>query len=223
MTRIVIADDHAIVRRGLKDILATCPDMVVAAECNDGQELLKLIEKEDFDLVLLDLTMPGRNGFDIYKQLKVLKPALPVLVLTMHPEKEFAIRAFKVGVNGYITKESAPNELVAAIRKVTAGGKYISSSLAEKLVISLGQHDVKLPHELLSDREFQILRMIVSGKSIKGIANELSLSPRTVSTYRTRILTKMHLASNVELHGYAMKNGLVDQSLPTLDEELIHT
>jgi two-component system invasion response regulator UvrY len=209
MTRIVIVDDHAIVRRGLRQILADSPDLVVTAECSNGQELLRFLEKDECDVVLLDISMPGRNGLDIFSQMKVQNPLLPVLILTMHPEEQYAVRALKAGAAGYITKESAPDELVTAIRKVSQGGRYVSSSLAEKLAIALGKNGEKAPHELLSDREYQIMCMIASGKTVKSIADELSLSVKTISTYRSRILAKMRLKNNAELFSYAIRNSLV--------------
>jgi len=210
MIRIVIVDDHAIVRRGLKQILGDFPDMAVVAECADGRELLRLLESEKFDLVLMDVSMPGRNGIDLLKQVKGMMPDLSVMILTMHPEEQYAVRAFKSGASGYITKESAPDELVKAIRKVSSGGLYVSSALAERLALSLGSEGAKLPHESLSDREYQILCLIASGKTVKIIAEQLSLSVKTVSTYRTRLLAKMHMKSNAELSTYAIRNGLVD-------------
>jgi two-component system, NarL family, invasion response regulator UvrY len=210
MTRIVIVDDHAIVRKGLRQILADAPEMAVTAECADGQELLRQLEKEQFDLVLLDISMPGRNGIDLLKQVKGMRPDLPVLILSMHPEEQYAIRALKSGASGYITKESAPDELVKAIRKVSSGGVYVSSALAERLALALGSEGARLPHESLSDREYQILCLIASGRTVKEIAEHLSLSVKTISTYRTRMLAKMRMKSNAELSTYAIRNGLVD-------------
>lgn len=209
MTRIVIVDDHVIVRRGLNEILAESPDLVIVSECSNGQELIRLMGNELFDLVLLDISLPGRNGLDILKQVKTMKPQLSVLVMTMHPEEQYAIRALKAGASGYITKDSAPDELLLAIRKVSQGGRYISASLAEKLAFSLGDAGGKHLHELLSDREYQILCLIASGKTVSGISADLALSVKTVSTYRTRILEKMRMSNNAELSNYAIKNGLV--------------
>jgi two-component system, NarL family, invasion response regulator UvrY len=209
VTRIVIVDDHAIVRRGLKQILADCPDMVVVEECGNGQELIKLLEKDSIDLILLDISLPGRNGLDILRHIKVLKPELPVLILSMHPEDQYAVRALRAGAHGYITKQSAPDELVQAIRKVSSGGRYVSSSLAESLAFIFAGERQSQPHELLSDREYQIMCMIASGKTVTEIAHELSLSVKTVSTYRTRILSKMRLRNNSELMNYAIKCDLV--------------
>ena len=210
MTRIVIVDDHAIVRRGLRQILADSPDLVVAAECGNGHELLRLLNTGEYDLVLLDISMPGRNGLDVFKQVKAMKPELPVLILSMHPEEQYAIRALKAGAHGYITKESAPDELVNAIRKVSQGGRYVSASLSETIAIALGSDMGSLSHELLSDREYQIMCMVANGKTVTAIADELSLSVKTVSTYRMRILKKMQLKNNAELARYAIKSGLVD-------------
>jgi two-component system, NarL family, invasion response regulator UvrY len=210
MTRIVIVDDHAIVRRGLRQILADSPDLAVTAECAGGQELLRLLDKERFDLALMDISMPGRNGIDLLKQVKGMAPDMPVLILSMHPEEQYAIRALKSGASGYVTKETAPDELVNAIRKVSLGGHYVSSSLAERLAFSLSHEEAKMPHELLSDREYQILCLIASGKTVKEIGEHLHLSIKTVSTYRTRLLTKMHMKSNAELSTYAIRNGLAD-------------
>ncbi len=210
MTRIIIVDDHSIVRRGLRQILADSPDMFVAAECANAQEMLNILEQGGFDLVLLDISMPGRNGLDVLKQVTAKHRDLPVLILSMHPEEQYAIRALRAGARGYITKESAPDELVAAIRKVSSGGRYVSSSLAENLASVIGRDRMKEPHELLSDREYQIMCLIASGKTVTGIAEELSLSVKTVSTYRLRVLTKLRLKNSAELVSYAIKSGLVN-------------
>jgi DNA-binding NarL/FixJ family response regulator len=209
MIRILIADDHAIVREGLKQILAETPDMVVAGEAANGQEALEYIRKAECDLVLLDLAMPGRDGLDTLKELKREKPKLPVLVLSIYPEEQYAVRAFKAGVSGYLTKESAPEELIAAIRKVAQGGKYVSASLAEKLALHLEVDADKPVHELLSDREYQVMLMIASGKTVQEIADEMSLSVKTISTYRTRALNKMGMKNNAAFTYYALKHGLV--------------
>ncbi len=210
MIKILIADDHAIVREGLKQILADTADLVVAGEAANGQEVLDHIRKEDWDLVLLDLAMPGRGGLDILKELKREKPKLPVLVLSIYPEEQYAVRAFKAGVSGYLTKESAPEELIAAIRKVSQGGKYVSASLAEKLALHLGEAAEKPVHELLSDREYQVMLMIASGKTVKEVADEMALSVKTISTYRVRALNKMGLKNNAAFTYYALKHGLVE-------------
>ena len=210
MIKILIADDHRIVREGLKQILAETPDMIVADEANNAQEVLKKIWDNDYDVLLLDISMPGRSGLDILKQLKSDRPKLSVLVLSMYSEEQYALRALRAGASGYMTKESAPDELIEAIRKVSTGRKYISPSVAEKLAFSLESGDEKPPQETLSDREFQVMCMIASGKTIKAIADDLSLSVKTVSTYRARILEKMRMKNNSELTHYAIQNKLVE-------------
>ena len=210
MIKILIADDHRIVREGLKQILAETPDMIVADEANNAQEVLKKIWDNDYDVLLLDISMPGRSGLDILKQLKSDRPKLSVLVLSMYSEEQYALRALRAGASGYMTKESAPDELIEAIRKVSTGRKYISPTVAEKLAFSLESGDEKPPQETLSDREFQVMCMIASGKTIKAIADELSLSVKTVSTYRARILEKMRMKNNAELTHYAIQNKLVE-------------
>ena len=210
MIKILIADDHAIVRAGLKQIVADTSDMVVAGEAVDGQEVLDQVRKEDWDLILLDISMPGRGGIDTLKELKVEKPKLPVLVLSMYPEEQYAIRALKAGASGYLTKESAPEELIEAIRKVSQGGKYISASLAESLAFHVGGNSEKPLHETLSNREYQVTLMIASGKTVKEIANELSLSVKTISTNRVRALRKMGMKNNAEITYYAIKHELVE-------------
>jgi DNA-binding NarL/FixJ family response regulator len=210
MIRTVIADDHPIVRAGLKQILSDASDIKVAEEAGDGHELLKLIRKEGVDVVLLDITMPGFMGLDALKQIKVEKPELPILVLSMHPEDQYGIRVLKAGASGYLMKSTAPDQLVGAIRKVYRGGRYVSPALAEKLALGLQSGATGLPHENLSDREYQVLCSISSGKTVKEIAEELSLSEKTISTYRTRILEKMDMKSNAELTHYGIKHDLVD-------------
>jgi len=209
MLRILIADDHAIVRQGLKQIVTETRDMIVAGEASNGQELLNKIKEGEYDVVVLDITMPGRNGMDVLRQLRSERPRLPVLMLSIHPEEQYALRALRAGASGYLTKESAPDELVVAIRKVSQGGKYISSSLAETLAFELEVGREQAPHEVLSDREYQVMCMIASGKTVMEIAQELSLSEKTISTYRSRILEKMKMKNNAELTYYAIKNQLV--------------
>ncbi len=210
MIKILIADDHRIVREGLKQILAETPDMIVADEASNAQEVLKKIWDNEYDVLLLDISMPGRSGLDILKQLKSDRPKLSVLVLSMYSEEQYALRALKAGASGYMTKESATDELIEAIRKVSTGRKYISPSVAERLAFSLESGDERPPQETLSDREFQVMCMIASGKTIKAIAAELSLSIKTVSTYRARILEKMRMNNNAELTHYAIQNKLVE-------------
>ena len=210
MIRALIADDHAVVRQGLKQILGDTPEMLVAGEATNGQEVLDKVRAEPWDVVVLDISMPDRSGLDILKQLRSERPKLPVLVLSMHSEDQYAMRVLKAGASGYLTKDSAPDELVKAIRKVVSGGRYVSSFLAEKLAFEIGTDSSRLPHETLSDREFQVLRLIAGGKSVTEIAGELCLSVKTVSTYRARMLEKMNLGTTAELIHYAMQNHLID-------------
>ncbi len=198
------------VRHGLKQILADEFKRATFAEAKNAQEALDLVWKENWDVVILDITMPGRSGLEVLREIKKSKPRLPVLVLSMHPENQFAVRVLKRGASGYMTKESAPNELVGAIKKVLAGGRYVSTSLAEKLASYVSTDSQKPPQELLSDREFQVLRLIASGKIVSEIAIDLSLSVKTISTYRTRILEKMGLRNNAELMHYAIHHHLVE-------------
>ena len=207
--KILIADDHAIFREGLKQVIAKTVDMVVADEATDGQEALCKIRENDYDIVLLDISMPGRNGLDILTEIKNLRPKLPVLILSMHPEEQYAIRAFKAGASGYLTKGNPPHELIEALQKVALGKKYISPGLAEALAGSIGNDAPTLPHNDLSNREFQVLCLIASGKPVGKIAGELSLSVKTISTYRAQILRKMNLQNNSELTRYALQNELI--------------
>ena len=208
--RILLADDHTVVRHGLKQILAEEFKKAIFGEARNATEALDLVWKENWDVAVLDITMPGRSGLEVLREIKRSKPKLPVLVLSMHPENQFAVRVLKRGAAGYMTKESASAELVGAVRKVLAGGRYVSNSLAEKLATYLANDNQKPPQELLSDREFQVLRLIASGKIVSEIARELSLSVKTISTYRTRILEKMGLRNNAELMHYAMQHQLVE-------------
>jgi DNA-binding NarL/FixJ family response regulator len=190
MIKVLITDDHPLFREGIKRMLSETSDMVVADEASNGQEVLKIVEKNDFDVILLDISMPGRSGLDIIKQLKCDRPELHILILSMHSEEEYAERALKAGAAGYLVKKTTPDEVVTAIRKVSMGKKYVSSSLAERLACHVGQNFKKLPHETLSDREYEVMRMIASGKTLKEIAKELSLSRKTISTHRSHILEK---------------------------------
>lgn len=208
--KILLADDHAVVRHGLKQILADDFKRAEFGEAKNAQEALDLVWKEQWDVVILDITMPGRSGLEVLREIKRSRPRLPVLVLSMHPENQFAVRVLKRGAAGYMTKESAPEELVGAIKKVLAGGRYVSTSLAEKLATYVSSDSQKPAQELLSDREFQVLRLIASGKIVSEIAKELSLSVKTISTYRTRILEKMGLRNNAELMHYAMQHQLIE-------------
>jgi DNA-binding NarL/FixJ family response regulator len=207
MIKVLVADDHAIVREGLKLIVADTHDIIVADEACNGQEALRKALKGDCDVVLLDITMPDRSGLDVLKELKNQRPELHILVLSMHPEEQYAVRTLKAGASGYLTKESAPDELLTAIRKVSLGGKYVSSLLSEKLAFDLEAGATKPLHQALSDREYQVMCMIAQGKTVKEIAEELLLSVKTVSTYRSRILRKMQMKSNAELIRYAIENG----------------
>jgi two-component system, NarL family, invasion response regulator UvrY len=207
--KILLADDHALVRQGLKLILADHFKNTVFGEARNAHEALARASKDTWDVVVLDITMPGRSGLDVLREIKRLRPKLPVLILSMHPEDQFAVRMLKSGAAGYLTKESAGEELAGAIRKVIAGGRYISPSLAERMASYLDMDVLKAPHERLSDREYLILRMIASGKQVSQIARELSLSVKTISTYRARVLQKTDLKNNAELTRYAVERGLV--------------
>jgi len=210
MIRVLIADDHAIVRRGLIEILSRDLKDSVCGEAENAQQVLAQVQSHPWDLVILDVSMPGRSGIDVLTDLKVAKPKLPVLVLSMHPEDQYGKRVLKAGASGYMNKNSAPEELIKAIRKVLAGGRYVSQALAEKLALDLSEKHVQLPHESLSDREFEVLRMIASGKTVSQIADGLHLSVATISTYRARILEKMNMTTNAELMHYAFRNHLVE-------------
>ncbi|MGZ3182405.1 MAG: response regulator [Telluria sp.] len=208
--RIFIADDHAIVREGLKQILAESPEMVVAGEAETGVDAVKHFRKSKCQVLLLDISLPDRNGIEVLKQIKKDHPDVAVLMLSMHREDQYAIRSLKAGAAGYMTKQSAPRELVVAIRQVAAGQKYVSPALAQELANQIGEDHAAPVHESLSDREFQTLTMIASGMTVSDIARELSLSVKTISEYRSRLLAKMKLKNSAELTHYAIKNQLVD-------------
>ena len=210
MIKVLIVDDHAIVRQGLKRILAETPDMTVAGEAENGVEALKKTREGEWDVILLDVSMPGRNGVDTLKQIMGENRGGKVLILSMYPEDQYAVRLLKAGAAGYMTKETAPGELVEAIRKVAQGRKYISPALAELLLLELDTDAEKQPHERLSDREYQVFRMLGSGRTASEIASLMSLSVKTISTHRTHILEKMKLKNNAELTLYAIQNGLLD-------------
>ena len=210
MIRVLIADDHAILRRGLAQIISEAGDMQVCAEAENGVEAVKLAREHHIDVVLLDITMPDRNGLDTLKQLKKEMPKLGVLMLSMHPEETYALRSLKAGASGYLNKQSAPALLVTAIRKVAAGRRYISPAVAEQLAGNIAEDTDRPAHTTLSDREYETMRLIASGRTLSQIALEMHLSAKTVSVYRARLLQKMQLKNNSELTHYALKNHLVD-------------
>jgi two-component system invasion response regulator UvrY len=209
MIQILIVDDHGILRRGLKEILEREFHDVSIAEAGTAEQALTQLDSEKWDLVILDITMPGRSGVDVLRNLKALRPKLPFLVLIMHPEDQYGKRVLKAGASGYMNKESAPEELIKAVRKLLSGGRYVSATLAETLAVDLGRDDGTPAHERLSDREFEVLRKMASGKTVGQIAQELHLSVPTVSTYRARILEKMGMSNTAELIRYALSHHLV--------------
>jgi two-component system invasion response regulator UvrY len=210
MIRILIVDDHSIVRKGLKQIVADYPNLVVSGEAASGQEALELVRSRDFDVVILDLGMPGRGGLDILPELKTAQPQAKVIVLSMYPEEQYAIRCLRDGASAYLTKASPPEELVEAIQAVGVGKRYITPSVAERLAMYVEDSSQRPPHEALSDRELQVLVLIGAGKRVREIAGELNLSIKTVSTYRARILVKLGLSSTSQLIRYALHHRLVD-------------
>ncbi len=210
MKRILIVDDHEVLREGVKRIFDKQVGAITFGEASSGPEALRLVREKDWDIVVLDLSLTGQNGLEVLKELKQIRPRLPVLILSMHTEVQFARRAFKAGASGYITKDSPRSELTKAINKVIDEGSYISQALAEKLVVDIGRDTDRLPHETLSDREFEVMRLIASGKTAGEIAKLLSLSDSTISTYRARILEKMGMKTNAELTHYAIQSKLVD-------------
>lgn len=210
MVEIFIADDHQIMREGIKRIIEDNSDMQVCGEAKDGAELLSLIKTSNCDLLLLDVSMPGPGFLETLRRVLRLCPELKILVLSAHAEEQYAKRSFKAGAKGYLTKNHSPEELVHAVQRIANGGKYISQSLAEKLAFDIDKNDLDIPHEALSQREYQILCLLGSGKSISVIADDLALSPKTVSTYRSRVLEKLGLKDNSEIMHYAMQNNLVE-------------
>ena len=209
MLRILIADDHTVVRKGLRQILQDEFPTAEIDEVPDAEELIKKVMNEHWDIVVSDLSMPGRSGLDALQQIKLSHPALPVLILSIHPEEQYALRALKSGASGYLSKDTAPDELVKAVQKVLLGKKYISQAIAEKLANSFSSDDELNPHESLSDREFDVMKLLANGKSVSDIAEMLSLSVTTVSTYRARVMQKMNLKSNSDLTRYAIENKLL--------------
>jgi DNA-binding NarL/FixJ family response regulator len=210
MIRIVLADDHAIVREGLKRIVGEAKDFQVVGEAADGTEVMRTVRELDFDVLVLDLSMPGRSGMELIKLVKSERPKLKVLVLSMHQETQYAVRAIKSGASGYLTKETAPAQLEQAIRKIAGGGAYISAEVAEQLALGAMPGSETLPHETLSDREFQVFRALVAGDAVSDIAAKLNLSVKTVSTHKANLMQKLGLANQTELVRYALKHGLAD-------------
>jgi two-component system invasion response regulator UvrY len=208
--RVLIADDHAVVRRGLRQILAETPDILVDGEASGQADLLELVQKKRFDAVILDINLPGASGIALLADIKRERPELPVLILTMYSEEQYALRAIKAGAAGFLTKESAPEKLIDAVRKVAGGGRYVSAELAETLASVLAGDRGGPPHERLTDREFEVLRALASGRQVSQVARGMCLSVKTVSTHRTRILQKMNMKTNAELTHYAIKNHLVE-------------
>jgi two-component system invasion response regulator UvrY len=209
MIKTLVADDHAVVRRGLRQILAETPDIVVSGEVGEASEVLPAIRAQRFDVVILDISLRGGNGIELLAEIRKERPGLPVLILTVYSEEQYAIRAIKAGAAGFLTKESAPDKLVDAVRKVASGGRWVSNELAETLASMMAGEAVGPVHERLSDREFEILKLLASGKTVSQIGEALSLSVKTISTHRTRILRKMSMKTNAELMHYAVRNGLV--------------
>jgi DNA-binding NarL/FixJ family response regulator len=209
--RIIIADDHAVVRKGLRQILQEEFPSAEIVETGDSDDLLNLVIREHWDVVISDISMPGRGGLEVLQQIRQQFPKLPVLILSIHPEDQYAIRVLRAGASGYLSKESAQGEVVKAVHKVLMGKKYITAALAEKLAESLDHGAEKLPHEFLSDREFEVFKLLAAGKSVSEIGEKLSLSSTTISTYRSRVLTKMNMKNNADLTLYAVENNLLEK------------
>ncbi len=214
MIRVIVADDHAVVRQGLKQIVAQVPDMEIVGEAGTGDETLAVMRDVPADILVLDLSMPGFGALEALRELRHLRPDVPVLILSVHSPAQYGIRMLRSGASGYLTKESAPEELILAIRKIVAGGKYLSQEMAERLAEHVSQGSEGKPHEALSDREFHIIRLLALGKKVSEIAEELSLSPKTISTYRRRALEKLDLNSNADLTQYALREGLIGPDGP---------
>jgi two-component system, NarL family, invasion response regulator UvrY len=208
--KFLIVDDHAVFRRGMKETLGEAFAHVTFGEARTASEALDQVHRDNWDIVILDISLPGKSGLDILDEVRRLRPKLPILLMSVHPEEQYARRGLKAGASGYLTKDSVPEELKTAVRKIVGGGKYVSSTLAEKLAVDLRNGAETPVHELLSGREFQVLRMLASGKTVKEIADEIALSVKTISTYRARILEKTGLRTNAELIRYALQNRLVD-------------
>jgi DNA-binding NarL/FixJ family response regulator len=204
----MVVDDHAIFREGIKKVITTTSDIVVTAEAGDGTDAMQKIREKEFDVVVLDIALPGKDGIEVLGELKAEQPRLPVLILSMYPEEQYAVRVLRAGAAGYLTKESVPNDLIKAIRRVAGGRKYVSESVAECLAIDVEAARARPCHERLSTREYQILLLIAAGKTTKEMAHALSLSPTTISTYRGRILQKMEMKNTAEMVRYAVQNGL---------------
>jgi DNA-binding NarL/FixJ family response regulator len=210
LIHVLIADDHAVVRRGIKQIVEEQPDIKVLGEAQNAAEVRRYVSTRDWDVLVLDINMPDANGLEVLEEVKSLKPHLPILILSIHPEDQFGIRVLRAGAAGYLSKDSAPEDLVNAIRKAHRGGKYVTPFLAEKLAMALDKDADRPPHDALTDREFQVMCLIASGKTVSQIGKQLCLSVKTVSTYRTRILEKMGLRTNADLTSYAIRNHLVE-------------
>jgi two-component system invasion response regulator UvrY len=210
MIKVLVADDHVVVRRGLRQILAETPDIVVSGEAETADEVMRLVLREPWSAVVLDIKLRSGSGLELLSWIRRERPQLPVLILTVYPEDQYAVRAIKAGAAGFLTKESAPDKLIEAVRKVAGGGRYVSPELAEALASIFAGEASGLPHERLSDREFEVMKMLASGKTVSQVAHELALSVKTVSTHRTRILKKMNMRTNAELTHYAVRGGLVE-------------